>query len=397
MSLSSISPKVKCRICEEKGLPPTKYHFLEEHLNDAHSQSLHDYLDKFGEDTPIASNVVWEAFNMKAPERKGTNRYDNIVKVGGIQLERNQGEVKDRFNRPFQYSYPKQGDAALSAERFARALKYKRKSMFIYGPAGSGKSAVVRALTHDLNMEASHYPMREGLDPELYLGKEAVVIDEDTGNNITKFIKGKLLKDIAGRVGKDGVRRGVVILIDDIDRAPAEYHEVLRHVLEDNSQNVFIPELGINVDVHPDTRIVATANSAGRGDMTGYYSSVQEMDESILDRFQRVIQFHFLEPEEEEAILKKKFPELAQEIPREFERVMQVTSSIREMIKNNDIFASFSHRRLVQWMQSAEELYAENGNKPYADLMKDAAKDWLEWYDLTTRNAVIKRAMDIIM
>jgi len=397
MSLSALSPKVKCLVCAKKGLPPTKYHFLKDHLNDAHSMVLGDYLEEFGSDSPIASNSVWEAFNNNAPERKGTKRFDDIIKVGGIQLERNEGEVLDKFNRPFQYSYPRKGDASASTERFARALKYNRKSVFIYGPAGSGKSAVVRALTHDLNMEASHYPMREGLDPELYLGKEAVVIDKATGNNVTKFIKGKLLKDLEGRVGPDGERRGVVCLIDDIDRAPAEYHEVLRHVLEDNSQNVFIPELGINVQVHPDTRIVATANSAGRGDMTGYYSSVQEMDESILDRFQRVIQFHFLEPEEEEAILKKKFPVLADTIPKEFGRVMQVTASIREMIKNNDIFASFSHRRLVQWMQSAEELYAENDNKPYDDMMKDAAKDWLEWYDLTTRQAVIKRAMDIMM
>lgn len=393
MSSNEPNVKVQCLVCNEKGVSNSNHHYLAAHLNEQHSMSLPDYLNKYGERSPIASTAVWETLRKESPERKGSKRYDNIIKVGGIQLERRQGNPKQPFARPDQYMYPKKGKASKSVERIARAVKYGR-TIFVYGPAGSGKSAVLRALGHDLNLECSHYPMREGLDPELYLGKEAVVIDEETSQNVTRFIKGKFLKDLEGRVGLDGVRRGVLMLIDDIDRAPAEYHEILRHVIEDNAQNVFIPELAISIDVHPDTIVVATANSAGRGDMTGYYSSVQEMDESILDRFQRVVQFHFLEKEEEKKILKNKFPSLAMACPHEFDEIMEVAETIREMIRSNEIFASFSHRRLVQWMQSAEELLKENKGKHYPKMMSEAATDWLEWYDVETRETV-KRAVSI--
>lgn len=393
----SSAPKVRCKECEDHGYSDALFHHLGEHLKDVHDMDIHDYLEKYGPKTPFASNSVWKDFSKNAPEiRKGTKRFDNIIKVGGISLERQEGDLIKPFERPDNYHYPKKGDAAKAVERVARAVKYQRH-LFIYGPAGAGKSASIRALSHDMNLEASHYPMREGLDPELFIGKEAVVIDEATGMNKTEFQKGRLLRDLEGRKGADGIVRGVIILMDDFDRAPAEYHEVFRHILEDNASNVFVPELGINIDVHPDTRVIATANSAGRGDMTGYYSSVQELDESILDRFQRVVQFHFLEPEEEKKILLKKFPTLAEADPTYFDDVIKVSGAIRSMIENQDIFASFSHRRLVQWLQSAEELLRENKGKPYPGLLREAANDWLEWYDNITREAVIKRTLDSVV
>lgn len=384
--------KVKCLKCEEEG-HDSEVHFLKNHLDLAHDgMTLQEYLEEFPK-AKIASDEVWEIFNKEAPTRVGTQKFENIVRVGSIEMEATDGEVEYTFARPNCYTYPKQGDAASAIERMARSVKYGR-STFIYGAAGTGKSSSIRALAHDLNREASHYPMRDGLDPELYLGKEAVVVDEASGQSITQFQEGKLLKDLKGRIGKDGVRRGVVILIDDFDRAVAQYHEVFRHILEDNAQNVFIPELGVNVNVHPDTIIIATANSNGRGDNTGYYASVEEMDESILDRFDRAIEYHFLEEEEEKEILRKKFPYVADVAdPEVFDIAMAVAGDIRAMIKANEIFASFSHRRLVQWMQSVEELLRENDDTYYRGVMREASQDFLDWFDTHVREAVVDRVV----
>lgn len=394
MGVLTMSQKVTCLECKARGAEAS-FHFLQDHLQEIHGITLGHYLEKHGATTPVFSNEVWIEFIKDAPTRKGSKRFAIVVKVGDVIFTPIEGKAAHTFRRPPHYQYPREGAAAKAAERVARAIKYGRNT-FIYGPAGTGKSAVVRAIAHDMGLECSHYPMREGLDPELYLGKEAVVIDEATGVNKTEFIRGKLLRDLEGRVGKDGKTRGVLILMDDFDRAPAEYHEVFRHILEDNAQNVFVPELGLNIAVHPDTRIVATANSAGRGDATGYYSSVQELDESILDRFERVIEYHFLQESEELEVLKNKFPALHKAVPKEFKDVMRVAGTIREMVANNDIYASFSHRRIVQWLNSATELLEESQGVPYPGLLREAAMDWLEWYDQNTRDAVISRVLDVI-
>lgn len=392
--------KVRCKCCADEGIDAS-FHFLGDHLMQAHGMTVPEYLDKYGEDSPIMSDRVWEAFQKEAREnkikRKGSSRYANIVKVGSIKMERQDGEIDYTFPRPDHYVYPKTGVAAMRIQRLARAFKYRRNT-YIYGPAGSGKSAAVRALCHDLNLEASHYPMREGLDTELYIGQMVVEIDEETGLNVTRFKKGKMLEDLEGRLGKDGVRRGVVLLLDDVDRAPASYHEVLRHCLEDNARNIFVPELGVNIELHPDTMIVATANSAGRGDTTALYTSVEEMDESILDRFQRVVEYTFMEKDQELDILKRKFPNvLAAGGDDPFNLIVQASSIIRSMVAENAIHGSFSHRRIVQWLMSLDELIQENDGKYRHEMLTESADDWLEWMDVQTREAVVKRSLKAVL
>lgn len=382
---------IQCKVCEEQSIK-NEFHYIGNHLEEIHDIDIEEYQDRYGDDVKIASDETWKEFIDNSPERKGSERFENIIRIGDISVEKREGEVSNPFDRPYKYKYPEKGKASESVQRLARAIKYKRDT-FIYGHNGTGKSAAVRAIGSDMNLECSHYPMREGLDPELYLGQMEVQVDEETGQNVTEFVEGKLLEDLRGREGKDGERRGVLILIDDIDRAPAEYHEVFRHILESNSQNVFIPELGINVDVHPDTRIVATANSAGRGDNTGFYSSVQVMDESILDRFEGAIEFHFLKPEEELKVLQNKFPEIHEENPQILEDIINVTREIRNAIENEELYITFSHRRLEQWGQSVKELLKEFGF--YQGIVHEAAKDWMEWYDQPTRTGIIQRFIDL--
>jgi MoxR-like ATPase len=382
---------VTCKICEENDIE-SEYHFLGNHLEEVHDISISEYQDRYGSKVDITSEETWEEFVSQAPERVGTERFENIIRVGEIEIEANDADPASSGEKADGYKYPEMGPASESVQRLARAIKYGRNT-YIYGHNGTGKSASTEALAADMNLEFSKYPMREGLDPETYLGMMEVEIDEETGQNKTEFQEGKLLQDLRGRVGEDGERRGVLILIDDIDRAPAEYHEVLRHVLESNSREVFVPELKTNVEIHPDTRIVATANSAGRGDNSGFYSSVQVMDESILDRFERAIEFHFLEPEEERTILGNKFPEIQDEHPEVLDDIISVTENIRDAIQAEELYITFSHRRLEQWAQSVEEHMQEFGF--YEGIVHQAAKDWLDWYDKTTRDGVIQRFVDL--
>lgn len=349
-----------------------------------------DFLRKYGESATLFGGDVFEHFFTTAPKRKGSDSYHTYVRIGKVSLRANQGKLAGRPERPFGYLYPTKGPAGRATERVARALKYGR-NIYYYGPPGTGKSDLFRTLAHDLNMEFSLYPMQEALDPALYLGQMAVVVDEKTGVNKTEFVPGRLLQDIQGRVGKDGKRRPVLIVIDDIDRAPPEHNELYRHLL-DGAKEVFVPEIGASVPVFPGTQFCATANSRGRGEQ-GLLASVQTIDDSLLDRFDRFVESHFLDPSEEQSILEKKYPLLKTQAATSFSIIMGTTTTIREMIKNQEVYMNFSHRVLMNWCESLEEILQENNNRYTSDMVGYAAVDWLERFDSDHRSAILERTL----
>lgn len=385
---------IECQACiEGRGSSPDFYH-LHDHLRDVHDIDEQTYLRRYGGDADIASQEVWERFREQSgePERTGTDRFKDKINVGGdITIESNPNGTLGP-ERPDGYQYPRQGAASNAIARLARAMKYRR-DVYVYGHNGTGKSAGVRALCADMNRPFAKYPMRESLPPKLYFGQMEVNVDEETGQNKTEYQEGKLLRDLKGYEDEDGNRHGVCILVDDWDRAPAEYHEIFRHVLERNSQSVFIPELAKTVDIHPDTQIVATANSAGLGDQTGHYASVKRMDESMRDRFERAIKFHFLEVEEEREILGNKYPRLESNHPEVLDDIMSITKDIRRAIEQEKMYITFSHRRLEQWCTSVLELIEEKGF--YQGIVHDASKAWLQWLDESHRSTVIDRFVDL--
>lgn len=321
-------------------------------------------------------------------ERRGSKRFPQTVTINGVEYIVDPQEVSYKFPRPAHYTYPQADDTGIAVGRIVRAFA-KRRHVFIYGEAGCGKSAIVRALGHDFNRECAHYAMRESLDPELYLGR--TVIEEVNGASVTRFEKGPLLLDLEGRIDKEGNRRPVVICFDDIDRAPAIYHEILRHVMDDNAKSIFVPELKTTVQVCEGTQIIATANSSGRGDATALYATSQVMDESILDRFNVVVHYPFMTEQEECQILQRRFPSLPRRI---IEMCVRAGRYIRIGIGKGEIYGSFSHRRIVNWLQSIEDLATIRleTKRTRDGVMLEAAKDWLDWFDPQQRET-IERAL----
>jgi MoxR-like ATPase len=319
--------------------------------------------------------------------RQGSKRLKPILVLNDVKFPDYEtpaaGLLYYVFPRPEHYQYPSSQDAYAASKRVIKAIRAKR-SVFLYGDAGCGKSALVRAIGSDLVCECAHYAMRESLDPEMFIGR--TVIKTGDQGSYTEFEKGPLLRDLEGRVGKDGVRRPVLILIDDIDRAPAEYHEILRHVLEDNARNVFVPEINTSIHVFEGTVIVATANSHGKGDMTSLYASARTMDESILDRFGCVVKYPFLSVEEEVHVLKQRFPEIPKNV---LTMLVKAGSGIRVACSTGVIHGTFSHRRLVVWCTSLVQELKDNEGQPTDGMIMSTAADWLDWYDLETQQVLM--------
>jgi MoxR-like ATPase len=337
--------------------------------------------------SPALSPELWDRWSQAQQKalggraRYGTLQTWAMFQVGGAQVKLDSlpaPRPARSFPLPEGYHLPQRGAAGRAALRAWKALQAGR-SIYLYGDAGTGKSALIRALCALSRREASHYAMRESLDPEAYLGRTVVAREE--GVSVTRFEKGPLLLDLEGRVGADGVRRPVVILLDDMDRAPAEYVEILRHVLEDNARNVFVPELGAAVDVFPGTVIVATANSAGRGDPTALYSSVQVLDDSVLDRFQAFVKAHWLDSSEELEVLQAMYPRFPEAA---LTRVLDVAVGMREAAKRGNIQGSFSMRRLKLWLSAAAEIWEQDDGMALGretPALLRAAEDWLDRLD----------------
>jgi hypothetical protein len=126
------------------------------------------------------------------------------------------------------------------------------------------------------------------------------------------------------------------------------------------------------------TIIAATANSAGAGDARGRYVSANPLDASILDRFEVALQFHQLDWNDEEPIVRAKFPLLVEKCPGIFKVMGRITSAIRKNIENEELYADYSHRSLCAILRHAERLVRRKGAGIPNDLVRRAARVWVD-------------------
>jgi MoxR-like ATPase len=360
--------------------------------------TVEEYLNENGRDASLFSPKVWKAFYE-------LERLDDVTLVDeehlyGMRLNLQAKDVsvlKMPARATPGYKFPEEGEAGKAAKRAVRHLICGRK-LFIHGEAGTGKSSLVREWAYRTQREFLHVEMREDLDPASFLGQREVVIDPETKQNVTKFVPGKLLEALKGNVGSDGERRGVLILVDDIDRAPASYHEVFRHMLDDNARKIYVQELGHDIDIHPDTTFAVTANSRGRGDDGGGYASVMQMDASILDRLNAFVEMPSMDTTEECDILMKKFPQLLEMSPKTqhnpFYKVMKVAEDLRKMARTEHFPINFSHRRCEDWLRSIEDMTVLNGSYDVA-FLAETASDWLDRFTAFEQDRLLKRAASI--
>jgi cobaltochelatase CobS len=112
-------------------------------------------------------------------------------------------------------------------------------------------------------------------------------------------------------------------------------------VLANNGGEVILP--------HPMFRLVFTANSGGRGDMSGLYQGDERMNSALLDRV-RYIKVDYVSPEVETQIVSRKIPDLAEVGNGAIVTAMvQAANDIRDAYKNDQVPEPFSTRTLVRW------------------------------------------------
>lgn len=203
-------------------------------------------------------------------------------------------------------------------------------NMLVIGPSGCGKTELLQRLGREYDMPTYKIDCASITTPDKWVGhKELVATDK---GQETIYIKSMLLKQLAG---EDGFEPGIVIF-DEINRLPATLLNTLIPIL-DGSQKVWVPDLGIYSEVHPNTMIAATAN-LGVG-----YSGTHSMDIALQDRFGAVMEATFPVAAEEIKVLMRRagIDEARATI------LVNIANQARAKANNNDVLSKYVSTRAL--------------------------------------------------
>ena len=315
-----------CSVCQ-KEVKNLHSHMLEKHDQDCDLEIL-----------PDPANVI-----RKPP----TQPY---LTLGTLRVPINQDVDAEAFlPLPYGYRLPMHGELAEDVQASLIALA-KRRHTYIWGDAGAGKDAVVHAWSYMTMTPALIFQVQPGVDIQSWF------FAHEFSKDGTYWKEGALLTALRdGYVSPISQRRiPYLILITDLDRATSDQMESLRLVMDSISGRVKGPN-GVTYQVLPGTQIVATGNTSGGGDVKGKYTSSKVIDSSMMDRFQRVFQFHWMRWEDEELVVKDKFPLLVEREAWVFEQVGKATEALRTAIQAEEIYAEFSHRGVCTWLGMIED------------------------------------------
>ncbi len=222
---------------------------------------------------------------------------------------------------------------------------------YIWGPAGCGKDAAVHHLSAVTRTPTLLVQIQPGAD------MRPLLFSQQFNKDGTFWEEGKLLKALRdGYTTPNGRVVPYAILLTDIDRADRQQAEMLRIILDSTEGRIPLWD-GTIVPVLPGTKVFATANTSGSGDVDGRMVSASAMDASLLDRFMVFTNMDYLSESEEIALLKERFSEYYALYPASFVKIVKASNALRTSIKTGRVSLEFGTRALCNWVLYSYRLY----------------------------------------
>ena len=197
------------------------------------------------------------------------------------------------YAEPSEFCEPRHPDVVFpidAVRKMAGHLVWNaKKGLLFHGPTGSGKSFLMRQFNAYLNRPVFYVTGHRTLEYEDLLGTKEIV----DGDTIT----------LDGPLVQAAQMPYATFLFEEIDRAPSNVSVSLNPIL-DGFDIVHTLDNGRRIKQAEGFRVMATANTAGLGDLSGDYNSANVMDTSTLRRFWGHMQW-YVEPDEEFNILRK--------------------------------------------------------------------------------------------
>ena len=376
--------------CEECGVLVDDY--LGDHLVEVHGMTGSEYLAKHPGAPTMSKRLADRAANKKSPRRADPPPPDKLtVDICGIPFKVNTDVPAEAcLPMPHKYRFPTVGALAQDCRHTAISLR-KRRHGYIHGLPGTGKDAFLHAVSASCRIPAVIRSIKPGVNIQHWFYARSFNRDGtewERGPLLEALTKGYEVKDASGKV----IRRvPYMVAITDFDRADRGQAEHLRLIMDTTCGRVEGPQ-GKTENVLPGTMIWATGNSAGSGDTRGRCISSNVIDASIMDRFDRVYEYHWMAWKDEEVICREKFPLLVERCDWLFGQVGKCTAALRKAILDQTLYAEFSHRAVCTILEHAQDLVEINAGKPVPrEIIVGAARAWLDRLgDPVTKEAAIK-------
>lgn len=207
----------------------------------------------------------------------------------------------------------------------------RNMNQWLFGHTGTGKSTFVEQVASRMGWPVTRINLDSSLERADLVGH--VGLHEENGTTVSKFEEGILPQAM--------VKPGF-LLMDEIDAGRPDILFVVQRALEHNGLTL-TEDKGRVVDSHELFRFVATSNTRGQGDEYGMYAGTRNMNASMIDRFPCFIEFDYLPPDRELALLKKLEPGLPQAIA---ENIVQFAAEIRAAFRKGELYMTVSPRGL---------------------------------------------------
>ena len=209
--------------------------------------------------------------------------------------------------------------------------------LYVFGPAGSGKTSCIRQLAARLNYPVFEVTGHGRLEFPDLVGHLSV------HQGSMRFDYGPLAL---------AMRFGGLFLLNEIDLLDPAMAAGLNSILD--GAPLCIPENGGElICPHPMFRFAATANSNGGADETGLYQGIQRQNLAFMDRF-TLCRVDYPAPDTEERLLAKTAPKLPAAIRQ---KMVAFAGEVRRLFMGeeansynaNSLEITLSTRTLLRW------------------------------------------------
>ena len=238
--------------------------------------------------------------------------------------------------------------------------------VFITGQSGNGKTEMVSQVCGELKREMYRVNFTPLTDESDLLGDKTLI----DGNVV--FEEGAVIT---------AMKRGAVLLLDEIDYATAQGFTVLQSVMEGKpflnkkTGEIVTPAEGFNV--------IATANTKGKGSDDGRFVGTQFLNEAFLERFAITMEQEYPTKKVETNILENEFKSTLGDAESQFVGyLVEWAETIRKTFEDGGANETMSTRRLLHIARA----YAMFSNRLKAVKMcvarfdADTRDSWIDLY-----------------